>query len=260
MRDFTLDIYRLLLSEIRKAGYSFYTFEEYCRGKAVDKYVILRHDVDLKAANSLATARIEAEMGIRATYYFRVVPQSNVPGIIREIAALGHEIGYHYEDVAFAKGVMSSAIEHFKAQLFYFRGFYPVSTVCMHGSPLSEYDNRSIWNHIDYHDFGIVGEPYFDFLNREDVIYFTDTARMWDGDRYNARDKSMKEKGEDCRVKAHSTADLMRWFEKSDNKRPVMITTHPQRWANNTGSWYMELIKQTLKNQVKRILISIRNI
>ena len=43
MRDFTLDIYRLLLSEIRKAGYSFYTFEEYCRGKAVDKYVILRH-------------------------------------------------------------------------------------------------------------------------------------------------------------------------------------------------------------------------
>ena len=60
---------------------------------------------------------------------------------------------------------------------------------------------------------------------------------MWDGDRYNARDKSMKEKGEDCRVKAHSTADLMRWFEKSDNKRPVMITTHPQRWANNTGSW-----------------------
>ena len=260
MRDFTLSIYRRLLETIRANGYSFFTFEEYCFGKAGGKYVILRHDVDLKAANSLATARIEAEMGIRATYYFRVVPQSNVPGIIREIVALGHEVGYHYEDVALAKGAMNKAIEHFKAQLFYFRSFYPVSTVCMHGSPMSEYDNRTIWNDADYRDFGLVGEPYFDFLSREDVMYFTDTARMWDGDRYNARDKAMGGNGNE-HVKAHSTRDVMRWFEASaGNAKPVMITTHPQRWTESVAAWYLELFSQTLKNRLKRLLISIRNV
>ena len=64
--------------------------------------VILRHDVDRLPENSLRTARIEQEMGIRGSYYFRIVPESWDEKIIKEIAALGHEIGYHYEDVDLA--------------------------------------------------------------------------------------------------------------------------------------------------------------
>jgi len=59
--------------------------------------VILRHDVDRLPANSLATARMEHETGIRGSYYFRVVTESYEEQVIREIYALGHEIGYHYE-------------------------------------------------------------------------------------------------------------------------------------------------------------------
>ncbi|MDO8726857.1 MAG: hypothetical protein Q7J35_12380 [Candidatus Methanoperedens sp.] len=32
--------------------------------------LLMRHDIDRKPENALSTARIEAESGIRATYYF----------------------------------------------------------------------------------------------------------------------------------------------------------------------------------------------
>ncbi|MFT3754084.1 MAG: hypothetical protein QM800_14820 [Paludibacter sp.] len=148
MYDFTLTIYRQLLLALREAGYSFYSFEDWCDGKATGRYVILRHDVDLKAANSVETARIEAELGIRATYYFRVVPQSNQPELIREIAALGHEVGYHYEDLSLFNGDLEKSVDHFKQQLEHFRRFYPVRTICMHGSPTSKWDNKDLMDEI----------------------------------------------------------------------------------------------------------------
>ena len=45
---------------------------------------------------TLKMARKEAEMGITATYYFRTHDDVFKPDIIREIADLGHEIGYHH--------------------------------------------------------------------------------------------------------------------------------------------------------------------
>lgn len=186
--DFTLKIYRQLLVAIQNKGYSFFTFEEYCQKKTSGNFVMLRHDVDLRARLSLATAKIEAALGIRASYYFRVVPQSNQPDIIRAIAALGHEIGYHYDDMALFNGDAKKALAHFQQQLEYFRQFYPIQTICMHGSPTSKHDNKDLWKNGNYRDYGIIGEPYFD-VDFNKVFYLTDTGRMWDGLRYNVRDK-----------------------------------------------------------------------
>lgn len=61
--------------------------------------MVLRHDVDELAVNALAMARLEHDMGIAASYYFRIVKQSNNPAVIHQIVQLGHEIGYHYEDL-----------------------------------------------------------------------------------------------------------------------------------------------------------------
>jgi len=262
LKDFTYTIYRQLLLALQQAGYSFYTFEDWCYGKAQGRYGILRHDVDLKVANSLATARIEAELGIRATYYFRIVAQSNQPEMIRAIAALGHEIGYHYEEMSLFNGDTEKSIEHFKRQLAHFRQFYPVCTISMHGSPTSKWDNKDLWNIYDYRDFGIVGEPYFDFLsakyadnkalNRK-MLYFTDTARMWDGVKYNVRDKVSDQRK--VFAKIHSTFDFIDWLNTKPTDNILMITTHPQRWTNSTIPWIKELIMQTLKNYVKRWII-----
>ena len=258
MRDFSLTIYTELLHALKLAGYSFYTFEDWCDGHARGRFVILRHDVDLKAENSLATARIEAELGIRASYYFRVVPQSNQPEMIRAIANLGHEIGYHYEDLSLFNGDVEKSIEHFKTQLVYFRQFYPVRTICMHGSPTSKWDNKDLWNSYNYRDYDIVGEPYFDFLNNETVLglhYLTDTARMWDGDNYNVRDKRKNSDKDTHHTQIHSTTDFINWLGSKPTTDILMITTHPQRWTNNTNQWLTELVMQTLKNAVKRLII-----
>ena len=275
MKDFTLSAYRQLLQSIKEAGYSFFTFEDWCDGNTVDNYVILRHDVDLKAENSLAIARIEAEMGICATYYFRVVPQSNKPEIILSIAELGHEIGYHYEDLAICQGDAAKAKEHFILQLEYFRSFYPVRTICMHGSPTSKWDNRELWKSFDYREVGVIGEPYLDFLsttmeNSPDKSYFTDTARMWDGEMYNLRDKSPVNKQNNPEMEAqginsntnssehrkiHSTFDLIGWFNALPTKNGIMITTHPQRWTDQPMAWMMELVMQSVKNRVKKHMV-----
>lgn len=262
--DFTLSAYRQLLKALQQADYAFYTFEDWCEGKAEGRYVILRHDVDLKVAQSLVVARIEAEMGIRATYYFRIVPQSNQPDIIRAIAALGHEIGYHYEDLSLFNGDMNKAFDHFKTQLTYFRQFYPVKTICMHGRPTSKFDNRDLWKLNDYRELGLIGEPYFDFLSSPgalngNISYFTDTARMWDGGKYNVRDKSLisnQVSGRSKKKTIHSTYDFIEYINNKPVENGMMITTHPQRWTDKLLPWLHELIFQNIKNCIKKMLVA----
>ena len=100
-RDFTLTVFRQLLTALKEQQYTFQTFAQFLKNPA-PKAIILRHDVDARKLNSLHTAQLEAEMGIIGTYNFRIVPQSFDEEVIQEIADLGHEIGYHYEDLALA--------------------------------------------------------------------------------------------------------------------------------------------------------------
>ena len=96
--DFTFSTYRQLLAALKSGGYSFQTFADFIRNPK-DKVVVMRHDVDRLPENALKMARIEHGMGIAASYYFRAVPVSWDEGIIREIAGMGHEVGYHYENL-----------------------------------------------------------------------------------------------------------------------------------------------------------------
>ena len=97
--DFTLSAYKQLISTLQSQSYFFQTFEEYLKKPKV-KVVILRHDVDRKPGNALVIAKIEKEIGIRASYYFRIVKESYDEDVIKRIAEMGHEIGYHYENLA----------------------------------------------------------------------------------------------------------------------------------------------------------------
>ena len=215
------------------------------------------HDVDRKPQNSLATAQIEHSLGIRASYYFRIVPDSNQPEYIRQIAALGHEIGYHYEDMAIANGNAEKAFLHFQQQLAYFRQFYPVRTTCMHGAPTSQWDGRELWKQYDYRSVNIIGEPYFD-MDFSEVLYLTDTGRCWDGYNVSVRDKIPVYQDEWVTqgLVYHTTNDLIRAIQVGQTPRRLMITTHPQRWTDNCWAWTKELLLQSVKNMIKRIIIA----
>jgi|SRR4051812_3881520 hypothetical protein len=251
MRDFTLSTLELLLSTLLKNGYTFVTFEDYLLNKPSGKRIILRHDVDAFAQNSLETAILENKLGIKGTYYFRIVNQSNKSKIIKAIAALGHEIGYHYEDLAHAHGNKEKAIKSFEKNLDYFRTYYPIKTICMHGSPTSKWDNRKLWESYDYKKYGIIGEPYFE-IDFGKFLYLTDTGRMWDGHKVSVRDKMPHSSSH--QLSFNTSFDIIKRADKLPDQ--IMITTHPQRWNNSRFRWILELIFQNIKNLVKRLIAS----
>ena len=250
--DFTLQKFREILDSLLYNGYSFQKLEEFLTNPS-KKVVILRHDVDRIPLSSLKTAKLEYGKGIKGTYYFRIVRQSNHPGIIREIAALGHEIGYHYEDLALSSGIHEKAILSFESNLEYFRTFYPVKTICMHGSPASRWDNRDLWKMFSYRDFGIIGEPYYD-LDFSKILYLTDTGRKWNGDRSSVRDKVSQVNFLPLKERLKTSDNILAAVNIGKLPERIIVTIHPQRWTDNLFLWISEYATQTMKNSVKQLL------
>lgn len=291
--DFTLKTYRNLLQALQTHFASFYGFAEIIAGD-YNSYAVLRHDVDRKPENSLALAKIEAAAGIRASYHFRAGKVSNNPDTIRQIVDLGHEIAYHYEDLSalapfkkiredeFKGEFFLKAADSFERNLEFFRKFYPVNVISMHGSPLSLTDNRLLWKHYDYRAKGIVCEPYFD-IDVSEVLYLTDTGRKWNGGKSNLRDRAkhtdpvtekdlyrewkarpirgsmmqMTPEGKEfsSQFLVRHTSDLILLATESKLPAKVIINTHPQRWTDKPLPWVRELIFQNTKNQIKGLIV-----
>ena len=243
--DFTIDKYSQFLDALKT-----YEFES----------LLLRHDVDLLPYNSLRTARMEAEKEMWGIYYFRAVPESWDERIIREIAALGHEIGYHYESLTTCNGDVDAAYEDFCRNLARLREIVPVKSICMHGSPRSPFDSKDIWKKYDYHALGIESEPYLD-TDFSKTFYLTDTGRRWDGYKVSVRDiiEGYQEQWQEKGWVFHRTRQIIKAAEKGALPEQLMITTHPQRWNPMGLSWLKELLVQNMKNVVKALIVKRQN-
>lgn len=258
-KDFTLYLYEYLVVAFQTAQYTLGPFQDFLE-QVSTKSITLRHDVDRLPANALRMAELEHSLGVRASYYFRVVPESWDDEIMHSIAELGHEIGYHYESLSACRGNYELAIKNFESDLKRFREIYPVRTICMHGSPLSKWDNRDLWEKYDYRDYGIIGEPYFD-IDFDKVLYLTDTGRRWDGDKVSVRDKvtetGVRGQGSGAsKLALMKTKDIIEAAEKGLLPDQIMLNTHPQRWTNNPLTWTKELVWQGVKNQLKRAMVN----
>ncbi len=243
--DFTLDKYRKLLEALSSYGF---------------QSLVLRHDVDLLPENSLRIARMEAQLGMSGIYYFRAVPESWDERIIKEIAALGHEVGYHYESLTTCNGDVDKAYEDFCQNLGRLRALVPVKSICMHGSPRSPYDSKDIWKKYDYHALGIENEPYLD-TDFSKTFYLTDTGRRWDGYKVSVRDKIPKYQDEWTKrgLTFHSTDDVIAALRQGLIPKNLMITVHPQRWNPFGLTWCKEMVLQNAKNVVKGAMVAIKN-
>jgi hypothetical protein len=249
MRDFSMAIYRRLLDALEKAGYHFQTFSDYL-SKPAKRPIMLRHDVDDRKLHALEFATLQHKRGIAGVYYFRIVPRSFDEGLIRAIHHMGHEIGYHYEDMDLARGDPKRAIELFAHHLERMRAIAPVSTICMHGSPRSRHDNRDLWKYHDRRDFGIIGEPYFD-IDFNKVFYLTDTGRTWNGHKVSRRDKV----DSPFALSFKTTSDIIQAIEEGRFPQAAMFNFHPQRWTDDSRLWFREKYLQSFKNIVKYWLI-----
>jgi hypothetical protein len=250
--DFTVEKYKELLETMTHCGYSFQTFEEFIKSPQ-NKVIILRHDVDLRPNNSLRFAEIQHQKNIRGVYYFRAVPESWDENVIEKIKKLNHEIGYHYENLTTTKGNMEAAFTDFKSNLENLRKLAPVSTICMHGSPLSKFDSKDIWKENDYKTLDIIGEPYFD-VDFKKVLYLTDTGRKWNGEKSSIRDFV----NTSFDFNFSTTDDIIKAFKNNELPNQIMFNFHPQRWNDNKIIWMKEFVFQAIKNQVKFLLKVIR--
>lgn len=135
--DFTESAYR----EVVAAALDRYAFAPF-GGDAETPHVLWRHDIDYSPHRALALARIEAELGARATYFVYLhsdlynVLEPAVHARLREIAALGHWIGLHFdagfdadgsldERAAWERGVLAEALRA------------PVDAVSLHNPSVS---------------------------------------------------------------------------------------------------------------------------
>ncbi len=250
MLDFTLETYKELLSVLKSQNYTFQTFEKFISEKSTEKVVVLRHDVDRAPFNAVKMAQMEKDMNISASYFFRVVDESYDENSIQKIVQLNHELGYHYEDLALAGGSFKNALASFKSNLEKFRAFYPVSTMCMHGSPMSKWDNRRLWDEFSYRDYGIIAEPYFD-LDFNQVFYLTDASRSWNNEAVTLRDKVSSK----YNIPINSTSDIIKLLKQNELPKQLMISTHPHNWAISNSQWLKIKLWQGAKNQVKKILV-----
>lgn len=251
MRDYTYKIYARLVDQLIKSGYAIITFEQYCQQpQKYEKWCILRHDVDRLPWNAVTMAEIEHAHGAAGSYYFRAAKEAYNPQVFRKIIELGHEGGYHYEDMDLTKGDVDKAYSSYQKNLAHFREFYPVATICMHGSPMSKYDNRAVWKKYDYKKDGILGEPYFD-IDFNKVFYLTDTGRYWNNSEISVRDKVDSA----LKVDVGHLDQFIELLARNQAPKKIMINTHPHRWFDSYGPWLKELILQNIKNQVKKFIV-----
>ena len=101
---FTYESYKGMIELLRTNGYEFVGYHDYERD---GKCVILRHDIDNSIEKAVALAEIEKALGVRSTYFvlltsdfYNVASVKSLEGLHR-IADLGHEIGLHFDEMAY---------------------------------------------------------------------------------------------------------------------------------------------------------------
>ena len=104
LRPERLDEFRRLIGRAVDLGYETLTLSAFARlvdaGEvaARGRVLLLRHDVDTDVPRARRMWEIERELGAVGTYFFRRATW-NLP-FMRELAANGYEVGYHYEELA----------------------------------------------------------------------------------------------------------------------------------------------------------------
>lgn len=253
MLDFTQRMYRELCRAINDSGYRTVIMGDYfTTDSSKQPRMFLRHDVDRDPILSLEMASIEHEHKQLATYFFRVVDSVFKPDIIKQIAAMGHEIGYHYECLDKASGDYERAYQIADDDIKKLREVAPVKAMAMHGNPLTKWDNRDLWCNYNFKELGIEVAAYLN-IDYKKVRYFSDTGRTWEENRGNIYDFV----GDQPEHALKTTPDLINYI--SHHKQDTCILIHPNRWSDQASKWLYNWAFDTAANTVKTIIKTIRH-
>ncbi len=252
-RDWTIEKYKEFCMAVKDSGRIVLPVVDYLIHPPEARKLVMRHDVDISGKRTLRMAEIEAKFGFRTSYYYRKVKKTFSPEVLRAVAQLGHEVGYHYEALDKAKGDIQRAKEIFERELAEFRSMVDVKTVSMHGNPLTRWDNRDLWQHYGFSDFDLVGECYLSF-DANKIIYLSDTGRTWEEGKHNVKD--FLAGGKDLeRPALRTTDDLCRFL--SESPRDVYLLMHPERWSTSLRDYVVQATRDRLACLAKDLLATL---
>ncbi len=215
MPRFGVDAYAELLTRLRESGYRLAPVTALADPGPT---VLLRHDVDLDPPSTLAMAEREAQLGVAATYYVPLTQHFNVldpvqRDAIRQLAALGHEIGLHY-DMRTYPLKPAAAREHLDWELETLAAVAQteVRTLCMHQPHRGHEDPfRSLPGLVHPHDPSL----------QDGLLYVSDSCRRW-------RDDSL----------------LSAFTEERPSR--LLLNFHPELWLDDSIDDSMSYLEQVV--------------
>ena len=99
--DFTFENYQRLISLAKEKGFEFILHKDVYVAERKD--VIWRHDVEFEPDYALRMAQIEANEGVKTSYFFQLhssyynLFNGHYSRVFREIQELGHLVGLHFD-------------------------------------------------------------------------------------------------------------------------------------------------------------------
>jgi hypothetical protein len=216
--QFSYNGYHKLLNII-KAGRKNLTFSDFRDSAPTPpRFFILRHDIDFSLSAALEMARFEAEQGVRATYFllltcehYNLLSEQSCT-VPRQLAALGHEVGLHYDVRAMSARNNSTDLS---SQLRY-------EIDILSGLTGNEVHSIAMHNPSVYGDDPFAGDNQFisayDPQFTKDITYYSDSCGAWRDLAYNA-------------------------FLHSNIPDKLQLLLHPFLWAEASGDRWERLNK-----------------
>lgn len=217
MPEFSLPGYRQLLLDLTEHDYELRTV-----GQMADpvpaRAAYLRHDIDLHVPGVERMAELEAELGARATYYVLLTQHYNPMypenrAALRRIAALGHEIGLHYDLTTYPTDDVGARTHlQWEVDLLSAVVGVEVRTISMHQPSAGQDDVlRGTDDFVHPHDPRLGA----------DLLYVSDSCRAW-------RDET-----------------LLRCFGP-DAPRRLLLLAHPEVWLDGEVRNRTDYLEQVL--------------
>ena len=215
-------------------------------------FLNIKHDVESRPRKALELARIEAEYGHKATYYVRpyLMTDLNFP-IFDEIQRLGHEVSYHHEVIDLACGDLNQAVLIYEKQVEQFENHgFKIVTVCQHGNPASEFDNRDFFrSDIVQKRFPMHSDIMVDFMKKSGVeyVYISDVGMDFKvvTDPMNIHDVHSESKY----IFIGDIEQVLNYL-KVNVRGAVIISSHPHRYCSSA---FEACVRRTIFLSVKTI-------
>lgn len=124
--EFTIENYKRLC-RMALGKYNIATYDAIPWG---DNFLLWRHDVDISLNRALQLAKIESEIGLKATYFinphseFYNLTEKSQFHIIKDIISLGHDIALHFDASFYEINSVEKLTELLKREAIYLKDLF----------------------------------------------------------------------------------------------------------------------------------------